>query len=120
MRAGHTEAGCDLAFMAGLQPSAVICEILKENGEMARLPDLVTFSCHHNLKIGTIADLIAYRGQHESLVERVLERSIDTVADLFNWLLIVIVFQKKYIWHLLREHLNLLRWSWFGCMSLCP
>ena len=84
VRAGHTEAGCDLAFMAGLQPSAVICEILKENGEMARLPDLVTFSSHHNLKIGTIADLIAYRGQHESLVERVLERSIDTVAGPFK------------------------------------
>lgn len=86
VRAGHTEAGCDLALMAGLQPTSVICEILKENGEMARLPDLVTFSRQHGLKIGTIADLIAYRGQNESLVERVLERPIDTVAGSFNLL----------------------------------
>ena len=84
VRAGHTEAGCDLALMAGLQPTSVICEILKENGEMARLPDLVKFSRQHGLKIGTIADLIAYRGQNESLVERVLERPIDTVAGSFD------------------------------------
>ena len=86
VRAGHTEAGCDLALMAGLQPTSVICEILKENGEMARLPDLVKFSRQHGLRIGTIADLIAYRGQNESLVERVLERPIDTVAGSFNLL----------------------------------
>lgn len=84
VRAGHTEAGCDLALMAGLQPTSVICEILKENGEMARLPDLVKFSRQHGLKIGTIADLIAYRGQNESLVERVLERPIGTVAGSFD------------------------------------
>jgi len=85
-RAGHTEAGCDLASMAGLQPTSVICEILKENGEMARLPDLINFSREHGLKIGTIADLISYRGQNESLVERVLERPINTVAGPFNLL----------------------------------
>ena len=86
VRAGHTEAGCDLASMAGLQPTSVICEILKENGEMARLPDLINFSREHGLKIGTIADLISYRGQNESLVERVLERPINTVAGPFNLL----------------------------------
>ncbi|MGE5523634.1 MAG: 3,4-dihydroxy-2-butanone-4-phosphate synthase, partial [Rhodospirillaceae bacterium] len=58
VRAGHTEAGCDLARLAGLMPAAVICEILKDDGEMARLPDLVPFARKHNLKIGTIADLI--------------------------------------------------------------
>jgi 3,4-dihydroxy 2-butanone 4-phosphate synthase/GTP cyclohydrolase II len=60
-RAGHTEAGCDIAGLAGLTPAAVICEILKDDGEMARLPDLVTFAAEHDLKIGTIADLINYR-----------------------------------------------------------
>ena len=84
VRAGHTEAGCDLASMAGLEPTAVICEILKENGEMARLPDLIEFGRVHNLKIGTIADLISYRGQNESLVERVLERPVETVAGVFK------------------------------------
>lgn len=59
VRAGHTEAGCDLASMAGLQPTSVICEILKENGEMARLPDLINFSREHGLKIGTIADYVS-------------------------------------------------------------
>ena len=63
VRAGHTEAGCDLAGMAGLQPAAVICEILKDDGTMARLPDLLEFAKQHGLKIGTIADLIHYRSQ---------------------------------------------------------
>ena len=79
VRAGHTEAGCDLARLAGLTPAAVICEILKENGEMARLPDLEEFAVQHRLKIGTIADLIHYRSSTESLVTRVAERDIDTV-----------------------------------------
>ncbi|MCC7485789.1 MAG: 3,4-dihydroxy-2-butanone-4-phosphate synthase [Burkholderiales bacterium] len=77
-RAGHTEAGCDLARLAGLTPAAVICEVLKDNGEMARLPDLVEFAARHRLKIGTITDLIQYRGRTESLVERVAEREIET------------------------------------------
>jgi 3,4-dihydroxy 2-butanone 4-phosphate synthase/GTP cyclohydrolase II len=77
-RAGHTEAGCDLAQLAGLTPAAVICEILKEDGSMARLADLVEFASTHHLKIGSIADLIHYRGRTESLVERVLERDIET------------------------------------------
>jgi 3,4-dihydroxy 2-butanone 4-phosphate synthase/GTP cyclohydrolase II len=78
VRAGHTEAGCDLAAMAGLEPAAVICEILKEDGTMARLPDLIEFGREHGLKIGAIADLIHYRAANESLVERVGERGIET------------------------------------------
>ncbi|MGZ5201208.1 MAG: bifunctional 3,4-dihydroxy-2-butanone-4-phosphate synthase/GTP cyclohydrolase II [Telluria sp.] len=84
MRAGHTEAGCDLAAMAGLTPAAVICEIIKEDGTMARLPDLIEFAKEHNIKIGTIADLIHYRSQHECLVERVAERSLSTAHGDFR------------------------------------
>jgi 3,4-dihydroxy 2-butanone 4-phosphate synthase/GTP cyclohydrolase II len=84
VRAGHTEAGCDLARLAGLQPSSVICEILKDDGEMARLPDLIAFSQQHGIKIGTISDLIAYRSQNESLVDRVLERPIETSSGKFD------------------------------------
>jgi len=78
VRAGHTEAGCDLTGMAGLTPAAVICEILKPDGSMARLPDLLVFAREHNLKIGTIADLIQYRSEHESMVERLATRQVDT------------------------------------------
>lgn len=78
VRAGHTEAGCDLARLAGLMPAAVICEILKDNGEMARLPDLIDFAAEHRLKIGTIEDLIHYRSSTESLVQRVAERDVKT------------------------------------------
>jgi 3,4-dihydroxy 2-butanone 4-phosphate synthase/GTP cyclohydrolase II len=78
VRAGHTEAGCDLAQLAGLTPAAVICEILKDDGEMARLPDLKVFAQHHGIKIGTIADLIEHRSQNEKLVERVARRTIET------------------------------------------
>jgi 3,4-dihydroxy 2-butanone 4-phosphate synthase/GTP cyclohydrolase II len=84
VRAGHTEAGCDLAQLAGATPAAVICEILKDNGEMARLPDLIEFGRQHNLKIGTIADLIHYRSRTESLVSRVSERDIETVHGKFR------------------------------------
>ena len=84
VRAGHTEAGCDIARLAGLTPAAVICEILKENGEMARLPDLVEFAAQHKLRIGTIADLIQHRSQTESLVTRVAERDIETVHGRFH------------------------------------
>nr|VFJ71914.1 MAG: GTP cyclohydrolase II /3,4-dihydroxy-2-butanone 4-phosphate synthase [Candidatus Kentron sp. FW] len=69
-RAGHTEAGCDLARLAGLEPTAVIVEILNEDGTMARRPDLERFAAEHNLKIGTIADLIHYRMMNEKTVER--------------------------------------------------
>lgn len=84
MRAGHTEAGCDLAALAGLTPAAVICEILNDDGTMARLPDLLVFAQQHGLKIGTIADLIHYRSANESLIERVAERDLHTVHGLFR------------------------------------
>jgi 3,4-dihydroxy 2-butanone 4-phosphate synthase/GTP cyclohydrolase II len=84
VRAGHTEAGCDLTAMAGLTPAAVICEILKPDGTMARLPDLVTFAKAHDLKIGTIADLIQYRSEHESIVQRLGERSMQTAWGHFR------------------------------------
>ena len=70
IRSGHTEAGCDLAAMAGCSATSVICEIMKDDGSMARLPDLLEFAKEHQLKIGSIADLIQYRSQHESIVVR--------------------------------------------------
>ncbi len=84
MRAGHTEACCDLARLAGLSPAAVLCEIMNDDGSMARLPDLVPFAQRHGLKIGTIADLIHYRAAHESMVERVGSRRINTTAGAFD------------------------------------
>ena len=84
VRAGHTEAGCDLAELAGATPAAVICEILKDDGEMARLPDLIEFANLHGLKIGTIADLIEYRSQNEKLVERVSMRKVQTAYGEFD------------------------------------
>lgn len=84
VRAGHTEAGCDLAQLAGLTPAAVICEILKEDGEMARLPDLIPFAQQHGLKIGTIADLIEYRAHNETLVERAGKRTVQTAYGEFE------------------------------------
>jgi len=84
MRAGHTEAGCDLAMLAGCSPAAVICEIMKVDGTMARLPDLQLFAAEHGLKIGTIASLIEYRAQAESLLERVGTRAIDTAYGSFT------------------------------------
>ena len=84
VRAGHTEAGCDLARLAGFAPASVICEVLKDNGEMARLPDLVDFAAQHRLKIGTITDLIQYRSRTESLVTRVAERDIETAHGRFR------------------------------------
>lgn len=84
VRAGHTEAGCDLASMADLTPASVICEILKDDGSMARLPDLIEFAAKHHLKIGAIADLIEYRSLTESLVERVAERTIHTAQGEFQ------------------------------------
>ncbi|HLS86732.1 MAG TPA: bifunctional 3,4-dihydroxy-2-butanone-4-phosphate synthase/GTP cyclohydrolase II [Burkholderiales bacterium] len=78
VRAGHTEACCDLARLAGLTPAAVLCEIMRDDGTMARLPDLLEFAAQHRLKIGTIADLIEYRSRNESLIRRVSQRPIDT------------------------------------------
>ena len=78
VRAGHTEAAVDLARIAGLNPSGVICEIMNEDGTMSRLPDLITFAQHHGLKIGTIADLIAYRLKNDRVVERVAEMPFES------------------------------------------
>ena len=77
-RAGHTEAGCDLAALAGASPASVICEILNDDGSMARLPDLLKFSKKHEIKIGTIADLIEYRSKKEKLIKRISEERVNT------------------------------------------
>src|SRR6476620_2378640 len=84
MRAGHTEAGCDLAAMAGLTPAAVICEVMNDDGTMARLPDLVAFAESHGLKIGTIASLIEHRSRNESLIERAGTRKMLTPQGEFT------------------------------------
>lgn len=81
VRAGHTEAGCDVARLAGHYPSSVICEIMREDGTMARLPDLVDYAKRHGLKIGTISDLIAYRSRNDNLV---VETARETVASEFG------------------------------------
>ncbi len=83
-RAGHTEAACDLARMGGFEPSGVICEIMNEDGTMARRPELEKFAEEHGLKIGTIADLIHSRLIHERTVERISEQPLDTELGQFN------------------------------------
>ena len=83
-RAGHTEACCDLAQLAGLHPAAVLCEIMRDDGTMARLPDLLEFGERHGLKVGTIADLIQFRSRTESLIKRVIEREIETTCGRFR------------------------------------
>jgi 3,4-dihydroxy 2-butanone 4-phosphate synthase / GTP cyclohydrolase II len=83
-RAGHTEAGCDLAKLAGVDPSAVIVEILNDDGSMARRPDLEIFAQQHDLKIGTISDLIHYRIQHENTLERISECAFPTEFGAFR------------------------------------
>ncbi len=88
IRAGHTEAIVDIAKICGLNPSGVICEIMKDNGEMARLPDLKRFAKKHNLKIGTIADLISYRRKNENLLSRTLEKTFNT-SSTGDWRLII-------------------------------
>jgi 3,4-dihydroxy 2-butanone 4-phosphate synthase/GTP cyclohydrolase II len=80
VRAGHTEAAVDIARLAGFQPAGIVCEIMNDDGTMARLPDLVRFAQFHGLKLGTIADLIAYRRRSEKLVER----SVETAFQSFN------------------------------------
>ncbi|MGG5885502.1 3,4-dihydroxy-2-butanone-4-phosphate synthase [Falsiroseomonas sp. HC035] len=87
VRAGHTEAAVDFSRLAGLNPSGVICEIMNDDGSMARMPDLVAFAQHHGLKLGTIADLIGHRRRTERLVRRVEEGSIDGIGG--TWRVIV-------------------------------
>jgi len=83
-RAGHTEAACDLARMGGFEPSGVICEIMNDDGTMARLPELIEFAQLHGLKIGAIRDLIEYRARTEKLVEKVSEKTVDTAYGPFR------------------------------------
>jgi 3,4-dihydroxy 2-butanone 4-phosphate synthase / GTP cyclohydrolase II len=84
IRAGHTEASCDLAAMAGCTPAAVICEIMNDDGTMARLPDLQLFAAEHGLKIGTIADLIHHRSRMETLIEPIGQRPLNTAFGEFT------------------------------------
>ena len=84
IRAGHTEAGCDLAAIAGLEPASVICEIMNDDGTMARLPQLIDFAQTHGLRIGAIRDLIEYRARTEKLVTRVSEKTVDTPHGVFR------------------------------------
>ena len=79
VRAGHTEAAVDISRLAGLNPAGVICEVMNEDGTMARMPELIKFAQFHGLKISTIADLIAYRLKHDRIVERTLESSLDSI-----------------------------------------
>lgn len=79
VRAGHTEAAIDIARLAGLNPSGVICEIMNDDGTMARTPDLLVFARRHDLKVATIADLIAYRLRHDRIVTRILEDTLDSI-----------------------------------------
>jgi 3,4-dihydroxy 2-butanone 4-phosphate synthase/GTP cyclohydrolase II len=99
VRAGHTEASVDLARLAGLNPSGVICEIMNDDGTMARMPDLVAFAQHHGLKLGTIADLIAHRRRTERLVRRVQESHIDHPIG-GEWKLVVYTNTLEYAEHL--------------------
>jgi len=97
-RAGHTEAAVDLARLAGLNPAGVICEIMNDDGTMARLPDLIEFAKEHNLKVGTIADLIAYRRRHDSLIEREVEADISSIYG-GDWHMIVYANKPEYAEH---------------------
>jgi 3,4-dihydroxy 2-butanone 4-phosphate synthase/GTP cyclohydrolase II len=103
VRAGHTEASVDIARKAGLYPAAVICEIMNDDGTMARLPELVAFAQHHNLKLGSIADLIAYRRRTERLVKRVSEGNYDHPVG-GTWRMIAYANTVEY-----QEHLALVK-----------
>ena len=103
IRAGHTEAAVDIARLAGLVPAGVICEIMNDDGTMARLPDLVAFAQHHNLKLGTIADLIAHRRRTERLVRRVEEGVMDHTAG-GDWRVLVYANTVEY-----QEHIALVK-----------
>ncbi|MCC7327310.1 MAG: 3,4-dihydroxy-2-butanone-4-phosphate synthase [Burkholderiales bacterium] len=91
VRAGHTEAGCDLARLAGLMPATVICEVMCDDGTMARMPDLELFAREHGLRIGAITDLIHYRSRTERMVERIAERPLNTPHGAFR----LVVYRDK-------------------------
>ena len=101
-RAGHTEAGCDLTRLAGMEPAAVIVEILNEDGTMARRPDLEVFAQQHGLKIGTIADLIHYRLQNEPTIERVAECTMPTEAGEFQLVAYRDLLEQEVHWALVK------------------
>lgn len=83
-RAGHTEAACDLARMAGFEPTGLICEVMNDDGTMSRRAELEAFAQEHDIKIGTIADLIHYRMIHERTVQRIAEQPMDSELGSFN------------------------------------
>ena len=99
VRTGHTEAAVDVSRLAGLNPSGVICEIMNEDGTMARMPDLIKFAQFHGLKIGTIADLVAYRLRHDHLVERKLETTLDSIHG-GDYRMLVYVHKTAYAEHI--------------------
>ncbi|MBM3504825.1 MAG: 3,4-dihydroxy-2-butanone-4-phosphate synthase [Alphaproteobacteria bacterium] len=99
VRTGHTEAAVDIARLAGLHPAGVICEIMNDDGTMARMPDLVKFAQLHGLKIARIADLIAYRRRHDTLVTRAMERTLDSVHG-GQWRTVVYVDTVNYSEHI--------------------
>ena len=99
VRAGHTEAAVDISRLAGLNPSGVICEIMNDDGTMARLPDLLVFAQQHNLKIGTIADLIAYRRHHDKVVRRELDAPFHSRWG-GDWRMVVYVNTTSYAEHI--------------------
>lgn len=99
VRAGHTEAVVDIARLAGLTPAGVICEIMNDDGTMARLPDLISFAQQHDLKVATIADLISYRRRTESIVERSLESVLDSRYG-GSWRMIVYLNKVTYAEHI--------------------
>src|SRR5947207_11621847 len=87
VRAGQTEASVDIARIAGLQPAAVICEIMNDDGSMARLPELEAFAAKHGLKIVSVADLVRYRIEKETLIQRVMETTLPTAYGVFRAIL---------------------------------
>ena len=100
VRAGHTEAAVDIARMAGLTPAGVICEIMNDDGTMARMPDLVAFAQRHNLKLGTIADLIGHRRRTERLVRKVMEAPFHQDRIGGDWKLHVYANTVEYAEHM--------------------
>src|SRR5690606_19681564 len=99
VRAGHTEAAVDISRLAGLQPAGVICEIMNDDGTMARLPDLIAFAQFHGLKVGTIADLIAYRRRNDNLVACIAEGEMESIHG-GTWKVKTYVNQAEYAEHL--------------------
>jgi len=116
VRAGHTEASIDLMKLAGIYPAAVICEIMNEDGSMARLPQLVEFAKEHKLKICTIESLIEYRRRSEKLVERLTETVLPTEFGVYKLILYRDLTDKQVHMALVMERLPVPMISWCGCI----